>query len=117
MEENPIWKIREKVIAIIEQHLGQDAKVEHDVDLPVLKSKIGRSRQCVVVLTQGKEPRQTISIAEVQKRGSKPDIDTFNCWIEKKNEVGAQHLLYLTFIISSTIFLPNSTFILNPFPY
>lgn len=96
MTKNPNWKLREKVVAIIEQHLGPDAKVEHDVDLPVLKSKKGRTRQCDIVITQGQKPRQTISIAEVQKRDSKPDINTFNGWVEKKNEVGAQHLLCIS---------------------
>lgn len=90
------WKIREQVIALLEQHLGPDAKVEHNIDLPVLKSKKGRTRQCDVVITQGKEPRRTVSIAEVQKRGAKPDINTFNGWVEKKNEVGAQHLLCIS---------------------
>ncbi len=42
MADNTDCKINEKVIALIEQHIGKEVKVEHDVDLPVLKSKIGR---------------------------------------------------------------------------
>lgn len=87
------WNIQEKVVAIIEQYLDQSARVEHDINLPVLGSNSGRTRQCDVVIWQGIEPRQTISIVEVQKRGTKPDINTFGGWLKKKEEVGAQHLI------------------------
>jgi hypothetical protein len=45
------------------------------------------------VIEEGTEPRQTISIVEVQKRGSKPEINDFNGWIVKMRDVGAQHLI------------------------
>lgn len=45
------------------------------------------------MIYQGQPPRQTISIIEVQKRGKKPDINTFGGWLKKKEEVGSQHLI------------------------
>jgi len=93
MAEEPAWKTREKVVTIIERHLDQSAKVCLDVNLPVLKSESGRTRQCDVVIVVGEEPRQTISIVEVQKRGSRPAINDFEGWVVKMQQVGAQHLI------------------------
>ena len=45
-----------------------------------------------IVIVEGKDPRQTISIVEVQKRNSKTDINTFDGWLQKMKDVGAQHL-------------------------
>lgn len=87
------WKTREKVVTIIERHLAPSAKIRRDVHLPVLSSKSGRTRQCDIVIEEGTEPRQTISIVEIQNRVSKPEINEFNGWIEKMREVGAQHLI------------------------
>ena len=78
------WKIKEKVVAIIEQHLDKGAKVLHDVNLPVIDSPSSRTRQCDVVIIQGKDPRITTSIVEVQKRKTKPNINDFNGWLTKK---------------------------------
>lgn len=93
MSDDPAWKIREKVVTVIERHIGQSARIRHDVDLPVLTSRSGRTRQCDIVIQEGEKPRQTTSIVEVQKRRSKPEINDFNGWIEKMREVGAQHLI------------------------
>lgn len=93
MAKNQDWKIKEKVVAILEQNIEKNSRVKHDVQLPVLISRKGRKRQCDVVITQGKKPRQTISIVEVQKRNSKTDINTFGGWLTKMEEVGAQHLI------------------------
>jgi len=87
------WKIKEKVVAIIESYIDKEARVSHDLNLPVIGSPSNRKRQCDVVIVQGKEPRTTMSIIEVQKRKSKPNINDFNGWLEKKEEVGAQHLI------------------------
>ena len=93
MTDKQDWKTQEKVVTIIERHLGQGAKVRRNVHLPVLESKIGRTRQCDIVIEEGTEPRQTISIVEVQKRGKKPEINEFGGWVKKMREVGAQHLI------------------------
>ena len=93
MESDPNWKLKEKIVTIIERHLEHDAVVERDRNLPVLTSKSGRTRQCDVVITEGAKPRQTISIVEVQDRGSKPTINDFEGWVTKMRQVGAQHLI------------------------
>jgi len=93
MTNKAAWKTQEKVVTIIERHLGQGAKVRRNVHLPVLSSHNRRTRQCDIVIEEGTEPRQTISIVEVQKRASKPEINEFNGWIEKMSAVGAQDLI------------------------
>lgn len=85
------WNVIEQVAGLIEKALTPDAKVQHNIRLPVIGKK--RKRQCDVVITYGSEPRPTISIVEVQKRQRKPDINTFHGWYRKKQEVGAQHLI------------------------
>ena len=92
MIEDSGWETREKVIAIIERHLSQDAKIERDVRLPVLYS-LSDKRQCDIVISDGEEPRQTISIVEVQKRRTKPSVADFDGWYQKMRDVGAQHLI------------------------
>ncbi len=87
------WKLKEKTVTILERHLEHSAKIERDINLPVLTSLSGRARQCDVVITEGTIPRQTISIAEVQNRNSKPTINDFEGWIVKMGQVGAQHLI------------------------
>lgn len=84
--------MKEKVVAMIEQHLDHDARVEHDVSLPVLTSRGGRKCQCDVVIYNGRAPRETLTIVEVQKRKGKPKINDFRGWLYKMREVGAQHL-------------------------
>lgn len=84
------WESTEKIVALIEQAISPEAKVEHNVKLPVIGSHNRESRQCDVVITFGKPPRQTIAIVEVQRRKTKPDITTFHGWCEKMKEVGAQ---------------------------
>lgn len=87
----PGWRLVERIAAQLEKALTPYATVEHNVRLPVLGTK--RKRQCDIVIKYGDAPRQTIAIAEVQKRKSKPDITTFHGWIEKMRQVGAQHLI------------------------
>lgn len=87
MDSDADWNFREKVITIIERHLDQSATVRHDVKLPVLKSKKGRFRQCDIVIEEGLAPRKTISIVEIQKRNTKPEVNEFNGWIKINQEV------------------------------
>ncbi len=92
-EQDPLWKIKEKIVTILERHLAHGAKIERDQNLKVITSKSGRTRQCDVVITEGTKARPTISIVEVQQRGSKPSIGDFSNWLIKMEEVGAQHLI------------------------
>ncbi len=86
------WESTEKIVALIEQAISPEAKVEHNVKLPVINNPNRKPRQCDVVITFGKYPRQTFAIVEVQKRATKPSITTFHGWCKKMEEVGAQHL-------------------------
>jgi hypothetical protein len=89
----PFWKSIERVVAILEKSISPEAKVEHDVHMPVIGSPSGSTRQCDVVITFGQHPRQTIAIVEVQKRKRKPEINTFDGWYQKMKDVGAQQLI------------------------
>ena len=64
------WKETEQMVAQLERMLTPSAKVQHNVNLPVIGSKTGRKRQCDVVITYSKPPRETITIVEVQDRKS-----------------------------------------------
>jgi len=90
-KDPPEWKLVEEVAARLEAALAPHAVVSSNVQLPVLGSS--RRRQCDVVITMGRPPRETVSIVEVQKRKAKPDITTFHGWLQKMREVGAQHLI------------------------
>lgn len=83
----------ELLINLIQKHLEPDAIVEHDVHLPVIGSASGRKRQCDIVITSGPQHRRTITIIEAQDRASQVDINTFNGWLGKLDEIGAQHLI------------------------
>ena len=89
----PEWEKTEKIIELLEKIISPDAKVEHNVYLPVIGSPSGRKRQCDIVIKFGSEPRQSITIVEVQKRKKMPDINTFQGWLRKMSEVGAQQLI------------------------
>ena len=92
LRKEPPWKHAQRIVAILEKSLSPNAKVQHDVWLPVIGMKELR-RQCDVVITYGEQPRDFLSIVEVQKRNSKPDINTFDGWVTKMNDVGAQQLI------------------------
>lgn len=83
----------EHLVHLVEQSISPDSVVEHNVKLPVISSRSGRTAQCDVVIRAGQKPRETITIVEVQDRTAKPDINTFRGWLEKLEEVGAQHLI------------------------
>jgi len=87
------WQIVEEVAALLEKSLTPSAEVKHNVRLPVIGKPGRRKRQCDVVITYGTPPRQTVSIVEVQRRASKPNITIFHGWYQKMKEVGAQHLI------------------------
>jgi len=87
------WEEMEEVVKYLEKAISPDAFVERNVNLPCLTSSIGSTRQCDIVIRQGRPARQTISIVEVQKRNRKVDLNTFGGWCEKLREVGAQHLI------------------------
>lgn len=89
----PRWQIQEHVVAALEQHLNQRARVRPNVKLPVLEDPEREPRQCDVVIEEGEEPRITRTIVEVQKRKRKPTVAEFDGWYTKMREVGAQHLL------------------------
>jgi hypothetical protein len=57
----------------------------------------------IIVIRTGNVPRQTITIVEVQSRNRKVEITTFDGWMSKMREVGAQHLICV-----STLSFPES---------
>lgn len=83
----------ERLVLLVEQSISPGSHVEHNVDLPVIGSKCGNTRQCDVVIRSGQAPRETVTIVEVQDRKSKPDINTYGGWLHKLEQVGAQHLI------------------------
>ena len=87
------WKDAEKIAALFEKAITPTAKVEHDKRLPVIGKPNRIPRQCDVVITFGKSPRNTRAIVEVQKRNNKPNIIEFHGWLKKMREVGAQQLI------------------------
>lgn len=87
------WIELEHLVKLIEKSISPNSIVEHDVKLPVLKSQSGAKSQCDVVIRSGKPPRETITIVEVQKRNKRVDINDFRGWLQKVEDVGAQHLI------------------------
>lgn len=83
----------ELLIKLIQKYIEPDSEVQHNIHLPVLGSASGRTRQCDIVITSGPKHRKTITIIEAQDRTTQVDINTFNGWIAKLDEVGAQHLI------------------------
>lgn len=82
----------EKLVQLIEQSIAPEAVVERNVRLPILGSASGAMAQCDIVIRNGKPPRQTVTIVEVQDREKPVDINTFRGWQQKLQDVGAQHL-------------------------
>jgi len=87
------WRKMEELVGWIEQHISPNSIVELDQHLPDLNSTSGSKRQCDIVIRQGPNHRQTITIVEVQKRKKPVDINTFDGWCQKMRDVGAQHLI------------------------
>ena len=87
------WQNIEKLVQMINKSIEPESEIKHDVQLPVINSSLGRTRQCDIVIYSGPQHRRTITIFEVQNRNSQVDINTFNGWLLKLDEVGAQHLV------------------------
>jgi hypothetical protein len=88
----PRWKFIQRTAAVLEQMLAPRAQVQHDQMIPELVS--GVIRQCDVVVRYGNPPRQTLAaIVEVQNRGDKVGLETFEGWCAKREKVGAQRLI------------------------
>ncbi len=83
----------EYLVHLIEKSISPNDEVEHNVQMPILTSRIGATTQCDIVIRTGTPPRQTITLVEVQDRGSKVKINDFRGWKEKLKNVGAQHLI------------------------
>jgi hypothetical protein len=83
----------EHLVHLIEKSISPDATVEHDVDMPILSSRIGATTQCDIVIKSGTPPRQTITLVEVQDRRSRVKPNDFRGWKQKLEDVGAQHLI------------------------
>jgi hypothetical protein len=90
--QDPHWKFIERVAALIERTFDKSADIRHNQMLDSLKAP-GERRQCDVVVRAGPQHRRTLTIVEVQKRKRKVDLTTFDGWLEKMREVGAQHLV------------------------
>ena len=86
-------KYLEHLVKLIEKSLDPSATVKHDVKMPILKSPSGLTAQCDIVIWQGKPPRETITIIEVQDRNRPVEINDFRGWKQKLKDVGAQHLI------------------------
>jgi hypothetical protein len=88
----PRWKFIERTVAVLEHMLAPGALVQHNQQIKELVS--GIPRQCDVVVWYGAPPRQTLAaIAEVQDRGSKVGLQTFEAWCAKRVKLGAQRLI------------------------
>lgn len=90
-EREAHWKLVERVVALLEQAIAPGARVEHNVKL--LDHESGIMRQCDVVIRQGKPPRETLTIVEVQDRGRRVTLPIFEGWYRKRQKVRAQHLI------------------------
>lgn len=86
-------KYLEQLVLLIEQSIDPNARMEHDVQMPILTSPSGATTQCDIVIWTGTPPRETITIIEVQDRNSKVKPNDFRGWQQKLEEVGAQHLI------------------------
>ena len=70
-------KYLEGLVKLIERSISPGAKVEQNVQMPILTSKIGATTECDLVITAGDYPRQTVTIVEVQDRTNKPALNDF----------------------------------------
>ncbi|MBO6524172.1 MAG: hypothetical protein JJ971_10130 [Balneolaceae bacterium] len=86
-------KYFEEIVELIEKSIDSDTVIERDVKLPLLNTGGKFYTQCDLVIKKGEAPRESITIVEIQNRKSKPSSNDFRGWVEKLNNVGAQHLL------------------------
>ncbi|SBS39177.1 hypothetical protein MSP8887_03693 [Marinomonas spartinae] len=83
----------ELVVAAIEKALEPSCVVKHDQYLSVLTSTEGHKRQCDVVIYSGSKRRPIVTIVEVQDRNSSVSVGTYDGWVSKRDEVGANQLI------------------------
>lgn len=83
----------EHLVRLVEQSITPGSTVEHNVNLPVIGSESGLTRQCDVIIRLGPQARETITIVEVQDRIARTEIGEFEGWLGKLKDVGAQHLI------------------------
>lgn len=86
----------EKIVELIERSISPSSVIRQNVMLPVLNSQTGRTRQCDVVIESGPEFRRNGTIVEVQDRKSQVNIATFNDWLQKLDDVGANGLICIS---------------------
>ncbi|MGI3041188.1 hypothetical protein ACRTDM_05480 [Shewanella algae] len=86
----------EKIVELIERSISPSSVIRQNVLLPVLNSPTGRTRQCDVVIESGPEFRCNLTIVEVQDRKSPVNIATFNDWLTKLDDVGANSLICIS---------------------
>jgi hypothetical protein len=84
-------QLSEQIVAVLEKFLAPDDVVQHNVRLPELVT--GTLRQCDVIIRAGRPPRQTLTIVEVQDRGRSVEITDYEGWCQKREKLGAQHLI------------------------
>ncbi len=89
-------KYLEKVVALIEKSIDPNATVEHDVQMPVLTSKTGVTKQCDIVIRSGEKPRQIMTICEVQDRTRPMLPNVLDGFSKKMEKVGAQRLICIS---------------------
>lgn len=83
----------EKLVQLIEKSIDPNARVERDIQMPILNSRIGATTQCDIVIRTGTPPRETITIFEIQDRNYQVKPNDFRGWLQKLDDVGAQHLI------------------------
>jgi hypothetical protein len=93
MTNNEKGKYYEDIVYLIEKSINSNAHVEWNVELPILSSKIGATAQCDLIIKTGTKERETLTLAEIQNRGSRVEPNDFRGWIKKLEDVGAQHLI------------------------
>ncbi|EOX4130681.1 hypothetical protein ACPF4J_003850, partial [Vibrio cholerae] len=86
----------EKIVESIERSISPFSSIRQNVMLPVLNSPTGRTRQCDVIIESGPEFRRNLTIVEVQDRKSQVNIATFNDWLQKLDDVGANSLICIS---------------------
>lgn len=87
------WQRKEEIVSLIESSINPNAVVKHNQWLTDLTANDGEKRQCDTVIYEGLEPRQLISIVEVQDRKAKVSQKDFADWIDKLRCTGANRLI------------------------
>lgn len=87
----PRWKFIQRVVAVLEHMLAPRAIVRCG---QFIKDIDGNDRECDVTVWYGAPPRLTLAeIVEVQDRGSKVGLQTFEGWCAKRQKLGGPRLI------------------------